>query len=99
LNALQKDFATGGLSIIGVSWDDSREGIFQFQGEIPQNYTIALDGEQLQDKFAGIRSLPVTVVIDRKGRIRHTIIGARDRAGFEAQVKPLLAEASEMKMP
>jgi len=95
LNALQKDFGTTGLSILGVSWDDSREGILQFQHDIPQSYTIALGGENLQEKFDGVRSLPVTVVIDRRGRIRHTIIGARDRAGFEAVVKPLLAETPE----
>lgn len=93
LNSLQKDFAASGLSIIGVSWDDSREAILQFQHEIPQSYSVALDGENLQDKFSGIRSLPFTLVIDRQGRIRQTIIGARDRGGFEAEVKPLLAEA------
>ena len=91
LNALQKDFASSGLTILGVSWDDSREGILQFQQEIPQSYTIALNGENLQEQFAGVRSLPVTVVIDREGRIRQTIIGARDRAGFEAVVRPLIA--------
>ena len=99
LNSLQRDFATRGLSIVGVSWDDSREGILQFQKEIPQDYIVALDGENLQDKFAGIRSLPVTVVIDRQGRVRHTIIGARDRTGFEAVVRPLLAEAPGTQAP
>lgn len=94
LNSLQKDFAAGGLSIIGVSWDDSREGILQFQHEIPQSYSVVLDGENLQHKFSGIRSLPFTVVIDRQGRVRQTIIGARDRDGFDAVVRPLLAEAS-----
>ena len=95
LNSLQKDFAGSGLSIIGVSWDDSREGILQFQHEIPQSYAVVLDGENLQNKFSGIRSLPFTVVIDRQGRIRQTIIGARNRAAFDAVVKPLLAESAE----
>jgi cytochrome c-type biogenesis protein len=99
LNSLQENLASSGLSIIGVSWDDSPDGILQFQHEIPQNFTIALGGENLQVSFAGIRSLPVTVVIDRQGRIRHTIIGARDRAGFEAVVQPLLAEAPETRAP
>lgn len=97
LNELQENLATDGLSIIGVSWDDSPQAIVQFQEEIPQRYIIVLNGERLQDSFGGIRSLPVTVVIDRKGRIRHTIIGARDRAGFESMVKPLLTEAPETR--
>ena len=95
LNVLQKNFAADGLTVIGVSWDDSRENILQFQQEIPQSYKIAVDGENLQDQFNGVRNLPVTVVIDREGRIRNTIIGARNRAGFEAVVKPLLAEWAE----
>lgn len=99
LNSLQTDFAASGLSIIGVSWDDSREGILQFQRELPQSYSVVLNGENLQDQFSGIRSLPFTVVIDRQGRVRQTIIGARDRAGFEAVVKPLLAEAPETLAP
>jgi len=32
-------------------------------------------------------------LIDRQGRIRQKIIGARDRAGWEATIKPLLDEA------
>jgi peroxiredoxin len=37
--------------------------------------------------------LPTTYLIDRQGRIRQKIIGAKDKAGWEAAVKPLLAEA------
>ena len=94
LNSLQHDFAGRGLNVVGVSWDDSLEGVRGFQQEIPQSYTVALGGENLQDEFGGIRSLPETIVIDREGRVRQRIIGARDRAAFEAIVKPLLDEMS-----
>jgi cytochrome c-type biogenesis protein len=92
LNSLQHDLQDRGLRVVGVSWDDSGEGIRQFQKELPQNYIVALSGEDLADRFGGIRSLPETIVIDREGRIRQRIIGARDRVGFEAAVKPLLEE-------
>ena len=92
LNSLEHDFSDSGLKVIGVSWDDSGEGIRQFQTEIPQDYTVALGGENLQAQFAGIRSLPATIVIDREGRIRQKIIGARDKKGFASVVKPLLNE-------
>jgi len=92
LNSLQHDFSDSGLKVIGVSWDDSGEGIRQFQTEIPQDYTVALGGENFQEQFAGIRSLPATIVIDREGRIRQKIIGARDKKGFASVVEPLLNE-------
>ena len=44
-------------------------------------------------KFGNGPGLPITYLIDREGRIRQKIIGARDRAGWEAAVKPLLDEA------
>jgi len=92
LNKLQRDFEASGLAVIGVSWDDSAADVREFQKEIRQDYTVLLGGEDAQDKFEAIRSLPSTYVIDREGRIRQRIIGARDRAQFEAVLKPLLNE-------
>ena len=94
---LQHDLEARGLSVVGVSWDDSAEGVREFQKEIPQNYRVLLGGEDVQDKFAGVRSLPTTFVIDREGRIRQRIIGARDRSQLEAAVTPLLEEISGAK--
>jgi thiol-disulfide isomerase/thioredoxin len=94
LDLLQHDLDARGLSVIGVAWDDTADGVREFQKEIPQNYKVLLGGEDVQDKFAGVRSLPTTFVIDREGRIRQRIIGARDRSQFEAAVRPLLDEAS-----
>ncbi|MBD0373977.1 MAG: redoxin domain-containing protein, partial [Pyrinomonadaceae bacterium] len=92
LNAMQKELQDQGLTIVGVSWDDTREGVLDFQKEIPLEYTILLGGEGVQSLFNGIPSLPTTYIIDRDGRIRQKIIGARGRPFFEAAIKPLLNE-------
>ncbi len=94
LNVLQHDLEASGLTVVGVSWDDSAEGVKEFQKEIPQDYSVLLGGEEIQDKFAGIRSLPTTYIIDREGRVRQRIIGARDRTQFEAALKPFVNEKS-----
>jgi thiol-disulfide isomerase/thioredoxin len=93
LNAMQRELKDQGLTIIGVSWDDTVEGVREFQQELPQDYTILLGGEEVQQLFGGIPSLPTTYIIDRDGRIRQKIIGARGRSVFEAAIKPLLEEA------
>ncbi len=93
LNAMQRDLNAKGLTIVGLSLDDTAEGVKEFQKDIPQDYTVLLGGDAVKDKFGGVPSLPITFIIDRDGNIRDKIIGARDRAGFEAAIKPLLDEA------
>ena len=90
---MQRELEAKGLTIIGASWDDTLEGINDFQNEIKLDYKVLLGGEAVQDKFGGIPSLPTTYIIDRDGNIREKIIGGRDRAGFESVIKPLLDEA------
>ena len=94
LNGLQHDLEASGLTVVGVSWDDSADGVREFQKELPQEYTVLLGGEDVQDKFAGIRSLPTTYIIDREGNVRQRIIGARDRSQFEAALRPFVNEKS-----
>ena len=93
LNAMQKELGDKGLTILGASWDDTNQGIKDFQNEIKQDYAVLTGGEAVQQMFGGIPSLPTTYIIDRDGNIREKIIGARDREAFEAVVKPLLEEA------
>ena len=87
---MQRELGERGLSVIGVSWDDTPDGVREFQNEIRQDYTVLLGGEGVQSRLGGIPSLPTTLIIDREGRIRQKIIGARDRVVLEATVKPLL---------
>src|SRR5260370_42631323 len=39
LNVLQHDLEARGLTVVGVSWDDSAEGVEDFQIERPQQYS------------------------------------------------------------
>ena len=93
LNSLQHELETQGLRIVGASLDDSIDGVNAYQQDVVKfDYQILLGGSDAKVKFAQ-SVLPTTYLIDRQGRIRQKIIGARDKAGWEAAVKPLLAEA------
>jgi cytochrome c-type biogenesis protein len=93
LNALQHEMESQGLKIVGASLDDSIDGVNAYQAEVAKfEYQVLLGGSDAKVKFAQ-SVLPTTYLIDRQGRIRQKIIGARDKAGWEAAVKPLLAEA------
>lgn len=92
LSAMQKDLEAKGLSIIGVSYDDTADLIQRFQKDIPQSYQIVLGGREVGAQLPA-SPLPTTYVIDRQGRIREKLIGERTRAAFESVINPLLDEA------
>jgi cytochrome c-type biogenesis protein len=92
LNALQQELQSQGLKIVGASLDDDADGVNAYQQEVAKfEYQVLLGSSDAKVKFAQ-SVLPTTYLIDRQGRIRQKIIGARDKAGWEAAVKPLLAE-------
>ena len=92
LNALQHELQSQGLKIVGASLDDTIEGVNAYQQEVAKfDYEVLLGGSDAKVKFQQ-SVLPTTYLIDRQGRIRQKIIGARDKTAWEAAVKPLLAE-------
>lgn len=93
LNAMQHELEARGLKIVGASLEDDAAGVTAYQQEVRKfEYQVVVGGDEAKAKFGGT-PLPTTYLIDRDGRIRQKIIGARDRAGWEAAVQPLLAEA------
>jgi cytochrome c-type biogenesis protein len=95
-NAMQQQLKPRGLEIVGVSTSpaDSVEAIRDFQKDLKQEYTVLRGEKSVDEQFGNGPGLPISYLIDREGRIRQTIVGARDREGWEAAVKPLLDEAS-----
>jgi cytochrome c-type biogenesis protein len=92
LSAMQKDLGARGLSVIGVSYDDTADLVKQFQKDIPQGYQVVLGGREVGSQLPA-SPLPTTYLIDREGRIREKMIGERTREAFESSIKPLLDEA------
>jgi len=91
LSAMNKDLEARGLSVIGVSYDDTADLVQDFQKDIPQSYQIVLGGRDVGSTLPA-SPLPTTYIIDRQGRIRDKLIGERTREAFEAVIKPLLDE-------
>ncbi|MFN2480217.1 MAG: cytochrome c biogenesis protein CcdA [Pyrinomonadaceae bacterium] len=97
LGALQRDLGARGLTVVGVSADDTPEDVRDFQRAIPQDYTVLLGTADAKSSY-GVVGLPKTFVIDRAGRIRQTLIGERKRAQFEAEILPLLEEKETVSL-
>ncbi|HEX8163164.1 MAG TPA: cytochrome c biogenesis protein/redoxin [Pyrinomonadaceae bacterium] len=97
LSALQRDLGARGLSVVGVSADDTADDVRDFQHALPQDYTVVL-GTTAGKSSYGVVGLPKTFVIDRQGRIRQTFTGERKRAQFEAEILPLLEEKETVSL-
>jgi cytochrome c-type biogenesis protein len=94
LNAMQHEWEGKGLKIVGASLEDSIAGVDEYQKDVRRfEYQVLIGGDEAKAKFGGT-PLPTTYLIDRDGRIRQKIIGARDREGWEAAVKPLVEETA-----
>lgn len=93
LNKLQQELQAQGLKVIGASTEDTADGVNDYQQSVAKfEYEVLLGGSDAKAKLEHPQ-LPTTYIIDRQGRIRQKIIGSRDKAGWEAAVKPLLEEA------
>jgi cytochrome c-type biogenesis protein len=97
LSAMQRDLASRGLTVVGVSADDTADDVRDFQKELKQDYTVVLGTSAAKAQY-GVVGLPRTFIIDRAGRIRRTIPGERARAQFEADVLPLLDEKETVSL-
>jgi len=88
---LYEKYKDEGLLIIGVNLDkgDSR-AVKQFSKNYKINYPIVLGNVNVTQDYGGIRGIPTTFVIDRKGDIKEKYVGYRPRATFENAVKKLL---------
>jgi cytochrome c-type biogenesis protein len=92
-NALQHEYEARGLRVVGVLTQDTVDKLKEFQKENRQDYTVMVGNDETGPQFGNGPGLPVTIIIDRDGRIRQKIVGGSTRETFEAAVKPLLDEA------
>jgi cytochrome c-type biogenesis protein len=93
LNSLQHELDARGLKIVGASLDDDADGINAYQKAVAKfDYKVLLGSSSIKQQYEQ-SVLPTTFLIDRQGRIREKIIGARAKADWEAAIKPLLDEA------
>jgi peroxiredoxin len=87
----QREYKKRGLQVIGVTHPpEELAEVHEFIKSIEVNYPVALGDERTKAMFDKGETLPVTVVIDKKGMIREVIQGIILPEEFEQKIKPLL---------
>jgi peroxiredoxin len=91
--ALDAQYRGQGLEIIGVAMDEGGPAVVSaFVRNEGVTYPVAMGDSQLAQAYGGIRGLPTTFLIDRRGRIAKKYLGYQDKEVFEKEIKVLLAE-------
>jgi len=87
-----------GLSVIGVSMDeDGWKSVRPSLAEKKVNYPVVIGSWDLANLF-GITALPVTLLIDREGRVADLHVGMVEKAAFEREIQILLKENAQKKI-
>lgn len=84
---------TQGFTIVGVSTDAAgSEHVARYLREHEITYPVAMASGGITRAFGGARALPTSFLLDRQGRIRHTVTGIFAEIALEQAVNRLLAE-------
>jgi thiol-disulfide isomerase/thioredoxin len=82
----QKQYGPQGLVILGIAMDDSAEKVRKFAAQMGVNYTIVMGNQPLADKYY-VKGLPVTIYIDRNGRMTDQAPGLSPRSFMENEIQ------------
>ena len=90
---VQRDYADRGFEVIGIALDDVQQAR-DFADELGVDYTILVGGADVM--AAGVAygnaagMLPYSVLIDRDGIVRWTVLGELHRDDLAQRLEPLL---------
>ncbi len=87
LNALYQQYQSKGLQVLGVGTDDL-ESLKAKAKELGLTYPIGSNPEAA--KTYGVGGVPHTFLINRKGEIAASLVGARPKAEMDAEVQKIL---------
>lgn len=89
LIALQKQYGSQGLQIIGIGLDE-KNTVASFVKQHGINYPVAIGTDEVSNLFGGISGIPTTFIIDKQGNIQNKFEGYTKKNVFEKEIKKLL---------
>jgi thiol-disulfide isomerase/thioredoxin len=108
LNTLQEDYKDKGLVVLGVTkfygqadgytdvdHDFELSFLQRFKRAHRVSYSFAVADKDDNHRNYGVKEIPTTVLIDRKGVVRMIDVGSGDDAELRAMIEKLLAEGNK----
>jgi peroxiredoxin len=96
----QNKYKDNGFAVIGVSLDaDGWKSVKPYVREKAVNYPVVIGSRDVA-QFYRVAAMPVTLLIDREGRIAASHVGLVSKSNYKAEVETLLNErASSTESP
>ena len=94
LDDLYTRYERVGFNLLGVNIDDDSRRALQMIEELGVNFPVLFDDRKEVSKLYDVQAMPVTVLVDREGNVRHVHHGYK--SGYEDQylieIRALLRE-------
>ncbi len=94
LDKLYQKYKGSGFVLLGVNVDDDARQAVGTAARLGVSFPVLLDAEKKVSRLYDLNSMPLTVVIDRDGRVRHIHRGYREgyENTYDKQIRDLLKE-------
>ena len=97
---LQKKYAARGLQIVGVTYEPEKPSVVnRIARKFKINYPLLFGTEALSKQYGIEEVLPVTLILDRDGKILSRINGIIQPEEIEQKITPLLGEVVGGRWP
>jgi len=94
LDELYTRYQRVGFNLLGVNIDDDSRRAMKMIDELGVNFPVLFDARKEVSKLYAVDAMPVTVLVDREGKVRHVHHGYKP--GYEEkyldQIRSLLRE-------
>lgn len=91
-NEAYESHKDSGVKIVGISIDRSEKIVKKFLQKTELVFPIAMGERAFLSDYGVGRAVPVTIIIDKKGKLRHKVIGGLEKEELEKYIQELVNE-------
>lgn len=92
LEKVYKAYKDQNIVLLAISVGEERDKVVHYIEENNYTFGIFLDPDKVVTKAYGLRSIPVSIFIDKNGNIAHQRVGAMKEEQMKSIIDELLAE-------
>ncbi len=85
MNEMQARYGKQGLEVVGINLDSDTSAAAQFLAKRPANFTLAYDPEGKTPQTYGLKVMPTSFLVDRRGQLVYVHKGFKENQQEEIE--------------